>query len=384
MDPNASANRRRRGFTLVELLVVIAIIGILVALLLPAVQAAREAARRSQCMNQQKQICLSILNYESGQGELPPGAYLEQGSFWSCYILSQLEETASADLVDCAAASGTGQGEGGQFAHPSPYSDVNALGDAYKNLLLLRIPIQTFRCPSITMPAVQRDVTADGWYVEERAPSTYLGVASGIAINQVPMDPLSINGIGRRKDVLDHPDGVFPVIIHPAAAGQQAASAYGGTAPFDRPTRMAKITDGTSKTCMIGEAVHDAEAQEDSNIGQRQEDINGDHKDHWPIGSDDIDTQPGKDPSEALGSTGVGINLHQQKYDAQGVYACQTPKSDACQRLQISFGSEHPGVVLMGFVDGHVQSIQEDIDADAWSAFGTKAGEVRNNLTGVY
>src|SRR5262245_24492684 len=67
------AIRPRRAFTLVELLVVIAIIGILVALLLPAVQAAREAARRSQCVNNQKQQGVAFLNYESARKKFPPG-----------------------------------------------------------------------------------------------------------------------------------------------------------------------------------------------------------------------------------------------------------------------------------------------------------------------
>ncbi len=91
--------RSRRAFTLVELLVVITIIGILIALLLPAVQAAREAARRSQCINNLKQLGLGLMNYEQTQRTFPPPAistnqaswlvlllpYIEQGSLWETF-----------------------------------------------------------------------------------------------------------------------------------------------------------------------------------------------------------------------------------------------------------------------------------------------------------
>ena len=106
--------RRRAGFTLVELLVVIAIIGILIALLLPAVQAAREAARRLQCSNHMKQVGLAVLNYESANGNLPPGgmptASGAHGFSWWLPIMKYLEDKVYDQLDKDGSLSGSSVG----------------------------------------------------------------------------------------------------------------------------------------------------------------------------------------------------------------------------------------------------------------------------------
>ena len=96
------ASLRRPGFTLVELLVVIAIIGVLVALLLPAIQAAREAARRTECLNRCRQIGIAIHNLHDTTDQLPPSRIADQMLTWAGVILPHVEQFALADQVDIA------------------------------------------------------------------------------------------------------------------------------------------------------------------------------------------------------------------------------------------------------------------------------------------
>ena len=344
----ASQDQRhpRPAFTLVELLVVIAIIGILVALLLPAVNSAREAARRTQCMNHLRQIGLAVLNYESALSEFPPGAILSEGSMWSAYVLPYMEERAAKEALSI----GETQFTNFQWAHPTPYSDASRLGANFRNVLMCEQVISIYRCPSAAIPEHQYDKTKDSWHVMLRVPSSYLACASGIVRRQ---------DSDAEPNLLRLADGV----IYPVRVDEDGE--------LDPVVRVRKIKDGMSKTILVGEAVHDTAEQ--NRIGKNTEDDQGDHKDHWYIGSDDIDTGLGSDVSECLGSTAVPINLHLNDDFRCGIHG---PGSSQCHALQLSFSSQHTGGAQVAMCDGSVTFINESIEADVWRDMGTRASQM--------
>ncbi|MGE3819495.1 MAG: DUF1559 domain-containing protein, partial [Isosphaeraceae bacterium] len=129
----------RRGFTLIELLVVIAIIGVLVALLLPAVQSAREAARRAECVCHLKQIALAMHNYHDVEGVLPPG---KKGCCWGTWLISVLPQLEHQALFNAWNSQG-----GNAPGLPSGYDfDLRYFGPANRTVTSTRI--DTYLCPS--------------------------------------------------------------------------------------------------------------------------------------------------------------------------------------------------------------------------------------------
>ena len=186
---------RRAGFTLVELLVVIAIIGVLVALLLPAVQAAREAARRAQCINNEKQIALALHNFHDARKRFPPSFHIGYGWAWGTDILPFMERSSLHHLLNTDA----------------PVDPTNPV-----QLGLMQTVIHEYRCPSdqVADLNLKRLVfNAD----QALATSNYLGVMGSTTV---------------LKSTLQQANGIM----------------------FQNSTvRIKDITDGTSKTFIVGE-----------------------------------------------------------------------------------------------------------------------------------
>ena len=226
---------KRRGFTLVELLVVIAIIGVLVALLLPAVQAAREAARRMQCGNNLKQIGLALQNYHDTFNSLPYGARSQAagtGNSTSLYgpsfyvgLLPFTEQKNLSDLME-------------QRGITTPdYNSATAglaVGEVANNQ---KIPWML--CPSSPLPQMEK-VSGTTWM--SVAPS-YVGIAGAAVVSTSA--PLG-NTTGA--------SGETPFTESRVSAGYQSgAVSGGGMLPPNQALNMAAATDGTSNTLVVSE-----------------------------------------------------------------------------------------------------------------------------------
>ena len=227
--------KRKSGFTLVELLVVIAIIGVLVALLLPAVQAAREAARRMQCGNNVKQLALGLQNYHDTFNYLPYGARvrhpsaaagsLSYGSSWLCATLPFCEQRplfdkiAAADLASSATNGyNTGSATGG------------IVGAAHN------AKIKYMLCPSSPLP--ETETVAGATLV---LPS-YAGIMGG-------------NGETNANTTLVVTESRGAGAYLGSASGTPWATGYtgGGMLPINEALNMAACTDGTANCIIVGE-----------------------------------------------------------------------------------------------------------------------------------
>ncbi|QEG34332.1 DUF1559 domain-containing protein [Bythopirellula goksoeyrii] len=325
-----------QGLTLIELLVVISIIGILVSLLLPAVQAAREAARRTQCTNHLRQIGLALMNYESAHGSLPKGDWrqrmrssnIDSLGTWVSVTLPYLEEANLHQRIDFS----------------KPFFEQQELTES---LLPHHIFFDTHICPSNgRMDLIRWNNAHYGARGNYAANAGWAGPDSGVWMNDIQWEQIGTDGRGHPEN----PTGV-EFIAH---NGRTIHSAISGFGPFmvNKGIALQEATDGTSHTVAVSE-VRNVEG----------DDIRGSL--HFGGGVMYLHSEV---PNTAI-----------QDFTRLCVSTMEAPCVSTEETWRgyhkLSARSAHPGGVNVLYLDSSVRFVGNQIDRNMWKAVSTFAGE---------
>jgi prepilin-type N-terminal cleavage/methylation domain-containing protein len=338
--------KTKRGFTLVELLVVIAIIGILVALLLPAVQAAREAARRTQCQNQLKQIATAFMNHEATQKYLPSSGWgwrwqgdpdrgfgEDQPGGWAYNAIAYLEESQIREA---------GQGK-------DPATKEAAM------LAAVGTPIPIFNCPTrraaLAYPMVRNGNLANN--IPSCVEGSCVVARSDYQANSGACNNDDPGGPGSIADAENHD---WFTIHQPEKGASELWRLQNGITYERSQVRLAQITDGTSKTYMVGEKYR--------------------NPDYYVDGNDDSDDQNifcGHDRDVNGYTSRISVAKGRKFNFVELPAIAYLPLQDR-PRLSYDyhFGSAHPSGIHMALCDGSVQSINYDVDYKIFVLMGAR------------
>lgn len=357
------SQRQRHGFTLVELLVVIAIIGILVALLLPAIQAAREAARRTQCINNEKQLALACLNYDSTFRHLPVGMELHDpitltNATFFIRLLPYIEQSALAAAWKFPDPAWTGGRPDNAFN-----GDPNVTNDPNNSRAAIWIP--DFICPSDRFEERQFLITAagspaNGAFVGYYSPSSYAAnYGEGSYYFDSALFPVIPNGVMFMTGTSATLKRNTPC---PATAQELPAGTYACDHQNLSPVALRKVTDGTSHTLMIGEKFHEDQIFDtwnSNNSGFKMYQVSA-----WAWAGSI------KGTAHIFGSAAVPINSTVRDY-----ISSPTEQSLFAQDSRFNaWGSGHPGGANFAFCDGSARFFSDSLSLTTLAQLSTRAG----------
>jgi prepilin-type N-terminal cleavage/methylation domain-containing protein len=329
--------RSRRAFTLIELLVVIAIIAILVALLLPAVQQVREAARKSQCQDHLHNLVIAIHGYEGSYRRCPPGYVIQFGTAtpaaslgtannegnwsWNAMILPQIEQKPLYDILQVGVMS---------------FRQVWTA-----NLNAIRTPIDVLNCPS------------DDGETVTISPRRTINVGSEQVVAKA-------NYVAANDDGSDN--AATPVFV-----GTRKTNAADGTFWGNSNTRFADVTDGQSNVIWLGERASKLQGQ---NLDAAVQLVVRGNLD----GATSID-QASSATAEGLRYalfTGLGPSISQQVNNVYNGVTPAPPAIPACVSettnapCKLGLSSKHPGGAQVALGDGKTTFISENIDRNTY------------------
>lgn len=344
-------SRYRRAFTLVELLVVIAIIGILIALLLPAVQAARESARRTQCVNNLKQIGIAINNYHDvhkrlmfGKGPSWP-APVPVYARWSQHamLLPMIEQQSLYDSLDFRYPPAT-PGMAGVINFMPPYSNPGG-----QNNVACAMPVPGFFCPSDGTPA---DPTWPGQ-------NNYAANQGSWLCDRLDeADPNAIVAPGETQT------GMFAYLSH--ISFSSVIDGLSNTALFSERLRGSGSPNPRSDIFMINSQTSlQATWQTCTSIN--------------PLTATPLTSKWGA--SWCMGENCCTQYNHVAGPNQLSCGGTGFPGTMSNMAMQVSTSSNHPGGVNVCMVDGSVHFVQDTVDLMVWRAIGTRAGSEAYNLS---
>jgi prepilin-type N-terminal cleavage/methylation domain-containing protein len=318
------------AFTLVELLVVIAIIGILVALLLPAIQAARESARRTQCINQIHQLTLALQNYHDARKGFPPGVQNDKGELfeyprltWMMHTFPYLEEGAIFGVFNMKA---TAACSGGVWLDPA---NQPAVSKSVAGLL----------CPTDGEGDLYHNHPGCGG---QAAKSNYAGFFGNVNMG-----------------------GVLAYFKNPNAVSTTTPKHLPAAFMMNRKVKISMITDGTSHTMIIGEILKGVSGDND--------DIRGVHwYDHVAASQIFTATLPNSSQPDFL----YPLWCYGKENLPQLNLPCR-PGNGSGENHMAAARSRHSGGVQIGLTDGSARFVPDSIDLSVWQALGSiNNGEV--------